>query len=363
MTVVVIVALIFVDPVKIAKLASGFQLLMFGLLSLAVIVMRESRIDAYDPGFRSPFYPWMHLAGMVGSAGLIYKMGWLPSLCTLGLIVAGTIWYKKYASARVTRYGAIYHVFERLGRRRFSGLDIELRGILKEKGAREGDPFDEVVARAEVLDAAMGVGFEEMTLRAAEHLSQDMPISAEDLAEQFMDGTSLGATPVAGGVALPHVRAPGIDRPRLCIVRSIEGIPVAGLPGNEENASIRVWAVFFLVSPEGDPTQHLRMLAHLAGTVESQDFMGRWLLAHSAQELREILLRDERYLSLLVSPAHRWAGSTLREIELPEGCLIVMIRRGHELVVPGGETLLEAGDRLTIIGDVAGIEALRGQGA
>jgi hypothetical protein len=42
---------------RIAKLASAFQLLMFALICLAVVVMRESQIEAYDPGYRSPFYP------------------------------------------------------------------------------------------------------------------------------------------------------------------------------------------------------------------------------------------------------------------------------------------------------------------
>ena len=40
------------------------------------------------------------------------------------------------------RDGAIYHWFERLGRRRYEGLDPELRGILKEKGLRAEDPFE-----------------------------------------------------------------------------------------------------------------------------------------------------------------------------------------------------------------------------
>ena len=52
----------------------------------------------------------------------------------------------------VERHGAIYHVFERLGRRRFDDLDRELRTILKEKGARPADSFEEVIARSEVLD-------------------------------------------------------------------------------------------------------------------------------------------------------------------------------------------------------------------
>ena len=61
-------------------------------------------------------------------------------------------WFNYWARERIERDGAIFHVFERLGRRRFKGLDRELRDIMKEKGARDEDPFDEVVAHAPVID-------------------------------------------------------------------------------------------------------------------------------------------------------------------------------------------------------------------
>jgi basic amino acid/polyamine antiporter, APA family len=56
-------------------LASAFQLLMFALVSLAMIVMRESRIAPYDPGYRSPFYPWLQIAGILGPLFFVAEMG------------------------------------------------------------------------------------------------------------------------------------------------------------------------------------------------------------------------------------------------------------------------------------------------
>jgi amino acid transporter len=141
----VLTVLFVLDPTRIAKLAGAFQLLMFALLNLGVIVMRESRIDSYDPGYRSPLYPWMQIFGMLAPLGLLASMGGGPMLFSAGLIALGVAWYFAYARGRVIRSGAIYHVFERLGRQRFADLEIELRGILKEKGLRDEDPFDEIV--------------------------------------------------------------------------------------------------------------------------------------------------------------------------------------------------------------------------
>ena len=74
------------------------------------------------------------------------------SSVVLALIGVAIAWYLIYARHRLHRAGALFHVFARLGKQRFEGLDPELRSIMKEKGLRAQDPFDEVVARAFVID-------------------------------------------------------------------------------------------------------------------------------------------------------------------------------------------------------------------
>ena len=83
----IIIILIFLDPIGIAKLASSFQLLVFAFICLAVIIIRESKIEAYDPGFKSPLYPWLHLLGIILPFVLIYEMGIFPLLFSLGLLL------------------------------------------------------------------------------------------------------------------------------------------------------------------------------------------------------------------------------------------------------------------------------------
>ena len=46
---------------------------------------------------------------------------------------------------------------------------------------------------------------------------------------------------------------------------------------------------------------------------------------------------------------HEWAGKTVRELELPKGTLIAMIKRGGGTVIPYGATELKAGDTLVCI--------------
>lgn len=355
----IVLVLVTLDVTKIAKLASAFQLLMFAFVCGAVIVWRESGIDSYDPGYPSPLYPGMQLFGIAAAGVLILEMGWLPSLFSSGMVVAAWLWFRFYAMHRVVREGAIYHLFERLGRRRYHGLDRELREILKEKGLREDDPFDEIVARGGVIDLDDETSFDDLTVHASELLAQQTGADAEKIADAILQGTRVGATPVTLGVALPHVRLRGLEHAEMVLVRSKPGVVIApDLPDQNEAPDQRAHAIFYLASPRDDPAQHLRILAQLAGRVEEESFNAQWRRARSDHDLKEVVLRDENFLTLRLEESEATAvlvGSALRDIDLPEGVLVAIIRRDGHNRVPRGRTVLKMGDRITIIGNADAI--------
>ncbi len=360
----IIVMLLLLDPIKIAKLASAFQLLVFAFICLAVIIMRESRIESYDPGFKSPLYPWMQIFGIVTAFWLIIEMGWLPILFSLGLILISFTWYWFYAKDKVVRNGAIYHIFERLGRQRYHGLDSELRGILKEKGLRETDPFDEIVTRSFVIDFEEKSEFEDVVKTASAWISQYAAKSSGEIEKQFLEGTRMGATPVTHGIALPHLRLKGLQQAEMVIVRGKSGVHIKFknplIDFEDEETDVK--AVFFLVSPENNPTQHLRILAQIAGRVDEDSFDEEWMNAKDEQEIKEALLHEDRCLSLIIernSSGSGLIGKALKGANFPEDCLVAMIRRNGQTLIPKGSSVLEEGDRLTIIGDPKGMKELK----
>ncbi len=364
----IILCLIFFDPTKIAKLASAFQLLLFSLSCVAVVIMRESRIDSYDPGYRSPGYPWLQIIGIGTPLWMITKMGQTPILFSLGLIVVGMSWYFYYAHRRVVRHGAIFHIFARLGEQRSKGLDHELRGILKEKGLREDDPFDVIIARARVVDIPGQTSFQAVFERAANELAPQVPLSEKTLRIDLMNGTKVGATPVSKGVALPHLRIPGLAHPVMVMVRSAQGVRVVSehhYPTEHLTEDI-VRAFLFLVSAEDNPGQHLRILASLAGQVEADGFMDEWLAANDEEALKAIFQRHENVLSLHVerhTNSGRFIGEAIQDLGLPKGCLIAVIHRSGGIVIPQGDTTIEDGDRMTIIGEVTGLQKFLSESA
>lgn len=90
--------------------------------------------------------------------------------------------------------------------------------------------------------------------------------------------------------------------------------------------------------------------------------MPEWLDADDPSQLKEALFRNERLLVMTLDEDGRGGelvGLELRQVSLPTGTLIAMVRRGDEMVIPRGDTVLRAGDRLTVLGSPEGITALR----
>ena len=345
----------------VAKLASAFQLLIFALLNFAVIVMRESQIPSYAPGYRSPLYPWMQVAGIVIPGFLIAEMGTLAIVFTGIVVLFGIGWYFYYART-VPREGAIFHLFARLGKQRYDGLDRELHTILEEKGVGHDTAFDRLVARSEVMHLDDPLPYREVVDRVSEKLADQYGISTETLKHGFLEGAPYSAVSVSHGAALPYCRLDGIDEPAMVMVHCQSGICVNLEDDLEEmDLSEPVYAFFFLVSPTDDEGQHLRTLATLANRIDEEQFLVEWRAAADEQEAKESLLHHERYLTL-----HLLSGTstedlidrTVSGLNLPTGVLVALVRRDEQIIVPSGPTSLQEGDRLTIIGSPAGIQRL-----
>jgi len=352
------VILLIFNVEAVAKLASAFQLLLFGLLCFAVIVMRESKIDAYAPGFRSPFYPWIQIAGMLISVWLIAEMGLLAVSLTGIIIVLCVAWYYYYTGGKIQRQGAIFHVHERLGRKRYEGLEYELLSILNEKNGEEKRlAYEEVVARSSIIDISSKdpeiSGLIDLCADIfAGRLKLDKKRISEDLSERYRHKfTNLGNGVVAG-----YLRYSNLATAEMVVFRMRKAVEVQ-IPG----INTPVYALIFLVTPETKPGLDMRLVGHLAEVVQPESFLKRWLNAESEKELREILMSDEHFIHVSVDD-NRYLkdqiGLKIGEIRLPGESLIAIIYRHGDLIIPHGNTELEPGDELSIIGQPEDIKTL-----
>ena len=126
--VVIALAILFLDVVKIAKLASAFKVLMFVSVNLAVIVFRETNAQWYRPKYKSPLYPFVQIFGILSGLFLLAFLGLQALLSVLAVFLIGFFVFLAYGR-KTNRSGLLsnYGVFSFLFRgRRAGSLDTEL---------------------------------------------------------------------------------------------------------------------------------------------------------------------------------------------------------------------------------------------
>ncbi len=93
--------------------------------------------------------------------------------------------------------------------------------------------------------------------------------TAEQIFERLLERERLGSTGLAGGVALPHARMPGISDTRGAFLRLETPIEFDALDGQP------VDLVFALLVPEDANEEHLQLLARLAAMFNEEELRSR----------------------------------------------------------------------------------------
>ncbi|RIH66353.1 amino acid permease [Mariniphaga sediminis] len=344
----------------IAKLASTFQLLIFMFINFSVIVFRNSKIESYDPGYHSPLYPYMQVAGIIISLVLIAYMGWMSILFTAAIVLVGVLWYKYYARFRVQREGAIFHWFALLGKYQYAELENEFLSIIKEKGLRQGDPFDETITRARITFNEKETDFPQLLNYVSGIFSAEMHVKKEELIKEFLTVSAIEPALVIPEVSILFAKKEGIDHPSLHIVLSEKGIGKS-VEKNGISSEDYIRVFFFLVNPSKEPRQQLRMLSRLIDIIERDNFINEILGMKSQRKIKEYLLHNERYITIQLLPGTVQAemiDKQLKEIKFPSEVLVALVERESATFAPNGNTRLLENDILTVIGEPKSISQL-----
>jgi amino acid transporter/nucleotide-binding universal stress UspA family protein len=102
------------DLTLLSGAASGLHLIIYGLLNLALIVMRYVAPEEYQPDFTVPLYPLMPILGAILSFALLVFVATDALLLTFGITAAAVVWYLLYARSRTEKQGILSkHIVER----------------------------------------------------------------------------------------------------------------------------------------------------------------------------------------------------------------------------------------------------------
>ncbi|MGM0442386.1 MAG: amino acid permease [Elusimicrobiota bacterium] len=277
------------DLETLVKLGSVVILTLYILTNFAVIILREGKLQNYQPSFKVPFYPWLNIISIIVFIFLIIDMGLIAvEAGGLMLLVAVSVYFF-YGRKRHKIEYAFLHLIERVINSKLTSdtLEEELKEVVIHRDDLKIDRFHKLVKKAVVIDIKEEMELENFLEKLSGRVAPEINLPESKIKELFKQREEQGTTAISPFVAIPHIIIPGKNNFKLVVVRSKAGIKFT----SEHD---RVKAIFLLFGTSDERGFHLKVLAAIAQIVQNKDFEKRWTKAKDEHQLRDILLLGER---------------------------------------------------------------------
>ncbi len=281
--------ILFLDLESLVKTASTLKILLFLFVTLSLIIMRESKIRNYRPEFRSPFYPWIQIAGIIGFVFLIIEMGTIPLLFVGGFILFGFVWYQLYARDKIWREYSLLHVVERVTGMKSTGylVDEELREILIERDNIDEERFEQIIKKCEIVNLYKYLLPDEFALLIAHKLAERLNIDENKLYQLLKKKETDSNIIIHPGIAIFSHMIKGHDKFDLLLVRSKKGLLIS-------DDIDPIHAFIMIVASPDQESFFLHTLMWIVQIAEETDFGREWINAKEDEELKELILSSWR---------------------------------------------------------------------
>ncbi len=286
---VMAISIVFLDLELLIIIASTISLILFTIINLAIIILRESRIQNYQPKFRSPLYPWLQIFAIITYVFLIYEMGNISILISIVFISGSYIWYQLYGKIHSNRESALLNIVRKIKSSELDSADFdkEIREIISEREFVNKDRFDEVIENCPILDIEKSESKEEFFARVAGVLCQPLNCGEREIFVGLINRENESSTVLSQNLAIPHVVLEGEKKFEIVLARSQMGVFFS-----EAAPTIRI--IFVIAGTKDERQFHLQSLSAIAQLVQQPDFQKKWLKAQNIDELRKVILMAER---------------------------------------------------------------------
>jgi hypothetical protein len=116
--------------------------MMFMAVNGCVIVLRETAVQWYQPSYKSPFYPWVQIFGIISGGVLLVVLGGLAVVAALIIVLIGSIVYYSYGRFNAQRSGVLktygyrsasFLFYRKSGKNVFTESDLNKNTVEAEK--------------------------------------------------------------------------------------------------------------------------------------------------------------------------------------------------------------------------------------
>lgn len=269
--------------------ASTVVVLTCLLACVSHIIIRESNLQNYRPGFRAPLYPWLQIAGIIGYIAAIYLLGAAALVVCVAIGLIGFIIYRTYGRKQQEKEYALLHLVERIttGSTTKRTLESELRDILRDRDDFEKDRFDRMVEACPVLDIEEDISYEQLFDEIARPLAEGLEVDRKVIRQKLEEREKESTTAISKDCAVPHITIKGEKKFQMVVVRAQNGIHFS-----DEYPGVNM--IFVLAGTQDERHFHLRSLAAIAQIVKDAEFQEQWKSARNEDDIRDLMLLGTR---------------------------------------------------------------------
>lgn len=280
---------LFLQLTLLVKAASTVLIISYILANISLVILRESKVQNYQPVFKAPLYPWLPILGIIGCIMLVLEIGRASLGLTALLITAGLFTYWFYGRIQVERDYALRHLVARITAREISSgtLESELKTIIRERDEIVADRFDHLIEKCPILDLSGHKTLADFFKQVSETLAEPLSMEPEVIHKRLISREMESNTAISPDIAIPHVIIDGENQFEILLARCRDGI-------NFSEAAPNVKAVFVLAGTRDDRNFHLRALSSIAQIVQDRHFIKNWNNARNETALRDIILLGRR---------------------------------------------------------------------
>jgi amino acid transporter/mannitol/fructose-specific phosphotransferase system IIA component (Ntr-type) len=280
---------LFLNLDSLVKASSTILILTYMLANLTLLIMRESRIQNYQPSFKTPLYPWIQVIGIIGFAFLIFEMGIASFFVSIILIVSGFLVYWFYGRTRTNKEYALLHLIKRLSDKELTGrlLESELKEIIRERDEICIDRFDEIIERATIIDLCEGMGERQFFFLLAKRISEQFNLDSQKVFELLLEREKSVSTMIMPGIAVSDIIIDGEGLFEILIARCRNCVLWEG----EETG---MHTFFLIITTKDERNFYLRAITAIAQLIHNPNFEKRWLEAKTVEGLKDIILLGDR---------------------------------------------------------------------
>jgi len=282
--------ILILDLKNLVKVASAMMLVLFFMVNLSLILMRESRIVSYRPQYKAPFYLVLPILGLCFSVILIASMGTFTQSLTLGFFIFSGLWYWWYGRrGNPASDSALFNIVERAISRDIKGnkLHEELTEILRERDNIEEDRFDSLIRNAVILDIPAKPDLEGVFSKLASAFAATLNITYDEALQKLNEREKDSTTVISPGLDIPHIILDQEEGFEIVIARVNEGVSFS-----ERHEDVHM--IFSLAGGKEERNFHLKSLMAIAQLVSNKNFKSDWETVRDKDELRNLILISER---------------------------------------------------------------------